>query len=409
MRKILQFTCLIFAALGALTPSDALAQPRAESHLVQSTEAVSAGEYWTSARRAAAIARDEILTALPTSLEPAATAGPRRVDVPGALPIGSLISPGQAGPPAEPGSTAGLASEDGDHWSPARLKNGITRGMDIDSGHSFGQSSDPSESASADPQLTTYVYPFDRYQVLTYLYYNPFRLAPYIAIGKLFFNLSGTDYVCSASVIRPHLLITARHCIYSYSSAAWATNIAFYPGYISGANSYLGGVWIARALRTWTSNAAGQQYDIGFIQTFNLNRTSCAPGIGNPQIENYTGYLGYSYDGSYAQRQWETFGYPQGAPFNGTRMIECSTSTGQLNVGGETNTVEVGCDMTGGSSGGPWLMSFAPNVTGAFNLANGLNSFKYISPSHPLAMNGPQFLTGNFLNLLNAAVADPCP
>ena len=40
------------------------------------------------------------------------------------------------------------------------------------------------------------------------------------------------DFVCSASVIRPHLLVTAAHCL--LDGGTWATNVVFYRGYHNG-------------------------------------------------------------------------------------------------------------------------------------------------------------------------------
>jgi V8-like Glu-specific endopeptidase len=254
----------------------------------------------------------------------------------------------------------------------------------------------------------TYPYPFTRFNVLQMLYRQgrPNKQYPYIAVGKLFFTIGASNYVCSASVIRPHLLLTARHCIFDYPTGTWATNVVFYPGYYAGSNADLGGAWVARVLYTWVSNAAASQYDIGFVQLFNSARTACGTGT---TIENVTGYLGYSYGGSYEKKQFNAFGYPAGAPFNGNVLVESQSATGALNVLGEGNTVEAGNDMTGGSSGGPWLTNFRPGVVGAFNYANGVNSYKWISPNHSQAMNSPQFQAANFYNLLVGAMGLACP
>ena len=253
----------------------------------------------------------------------------------------------------------------------------------------------------------TYPFPYTRYK--TSLLKNTY---PESTVGKLFFTMSGINYVCSASVIGAHLLITARHCVYDYGSGAWATNVVFYPGYDSGkANTRLGpsNGWLGRQNYTWVSGASGWQYDIGFIQVFNQNRTGCAAQSGNPTVASYTGTLGYKYGGSYDARQFDIFGYPQASPFSGKFPYQCETSTGSLNTFGETNTFEVGCDMTGGSSGGPWLDTYKLNESGAMNYVTSVTSFKWTSPSRPQSLNGPQFMTGNFYNLLVGANSLACP
>jgi len=229
-------------------------------------------------------------------------------------------------------------------------------------------------------------------------------------VGKLFLTLNSINYVCSASVLRPHILLTARHCIYDYAGGVWATNVVFDPGYFNGSpNTYLGGAWAARAMATWTSGTPDFEYDIGMIQTYNKNQTGCAPTTGNPQIETYTGYLGYQYGGNYGSMHFDPFGYPGAAPFTGLVMVQCEAASGALNVAGFTNTVEIGCDMTEGCSGGPWVTTFKPGVSGATNYAAGVNSFRFSSPSHPLAINSPQFQTNNFYNLLTFAQGLECP
>ena len=54
-------------------------------------------------------------------------------------------------------------------------------------------------------------------------------------------------------------------------------------------------------------------------------------------------------------------------------------------------TIGVGCDQTGGTSGGPWLVNFS-GFAGLTNLVNGNNSYKY--NNLPLNLYGPYFTTG---------------
>ena len=70
-------------------------------------------------------------------------------------------------------------------------------------------------------------------------------LWPYRASGKLFFNIPGKTgtYVCSASMIKRGVVVTAAHCVHEFGkgSAGWHTNVRFVPGYRSGAAPY--GTW----------------------------------------------------------------------------------------------------------------------------------------------------------------------
>ena len=82
-----------------------------------------------------------------------------------------------------------------------------------------------------------YPYPFTRFNVYRHLYASNAipPVFPYRTIGKLFFtDQNGNNAVCSASVIRPHLVLTARHCIFNYvnpQGGQFFTNVIFYPGW----------------------------------------------------------------------------------------------------------------------------------------------------------------------------------
>jgi hypothetical protein len=209
--------------------------------------------------------------------------------------------------------------------------------------------------------------------------------------------------------VRPHLLLTARHCVYDIAAAVWATNVVFYPGWTpAGANASLGGAWVARTLATWIGNTPELAFDIGFIQTYDDDELGCGGSAGGKPIEMYTGYLGYTYGGSYSSRHWNEFGYPAASPFNGNVLIESQSSTGAEDQGGQVDTVEVGSDMTGGCSGGPWILVFYP-YAGPVNYANGLNSFKWVQPPEPGMIGGPKFFDYNFNALLQFAMGLSCP
>ncbi len=265
-----------------------------------------------------------------------------------------------------------------------------------------------------EPQGYPYPYPFTRFSVLSLLYDETIApVFPYRAIGKLFFTIGTSNFVCSAQVARPHLVLTARHCIYDVDTDTFATNVVFFPGWHSGANPTLGGGWMARNLITWRNTLPALQWDIGFIQTFDDDGLGCGGSMLGSPIETYTGLLGTTWDGTYDSRHWDEFGYPAAAPFNGQILIQSESSTGALNQFSQTNTVEVGSDQTGGSSGGAWILGFdpasasVPPANPGGNMANGVNSFKFVA--RPLAMNSPQFLDANFNQLRLAAEALPCP
>jgi hypothetical protein len=91
------------------------------------------------------------------------------------------------------------------------------------------------------------------------------------------------------------------------------------------------------------------------------------------------------------------FGYPAADPYDGTKLIYCS---GTVFDAFPSDGIGMGCDMTGGASGGPWFLQFDEGSgTGA---QNSVNSYKinFI----PTWMFGPYFGT-DAANLYNTASA----
>ena len=78
---------------------------------------------------------------------------------------------------------------------------------------------------------------------------------------------------------------------------------------------------------------------------------------------------------------YNAYGYPAAPPFNGETLKSCS-GTATNDVWGGTQSQSIPCNMTGGSSGGPWL-------TGS--TINSVNSFGYSGV--PNRMFGPQAFT----------------
>ena len=333
--------------------------------------------YWTPERLQNAIPRDLLQAgqnAVPGSLGPPPTVGEPRVSVPGQLPAFENS--------ARAAKTAGNNEPAGDV--------GI--------------------------QGYAYPYPFTLYSVLSLLYDETIApVYPYTAIGKVFFTIGTSNFVCSASTSRPHLVLTARHCVFDTPTQTFATNVMFFPGWHSGANPTLGGGWPARNLATWVGGTPGGicggggcRFDIGYIQTFDDDGVGCGGSEGGNPIEFYTGFLGFMFGGDYSSRHWDELGYPQAPPFDGTILIESESSTGAEDQFDNTDTVEVGSSLTGGASGGPWIISFVPGAAGAINFANGVNSFKFFA--RPLAINSPKFLDDNYNALrIFAETMLPCP
>jgi len=238
---------------------------------------------------------------------------------------------------------------------------------------------DESPLADADPQATSggynYPPPFTRYEVFT-----PYTQYPYRTIGKLFFRRGGRSYVCSAASIGNNAIYTAGHCLHAgnNSSSGWATNVVFVPGYRDGNAPY--GQWQARQLFVRT---AWYRHGISKGLAQDMGGAILYPKSGR-KISQRVGWLGFAWNWSRYQH-WAQHGYPAASPFNGRRLIaNYSSYAYQGSVGANPRPTGVGSDLTGGSSGGPWILRF-----GTANYVNGVNSYR--RRSRPQEMFSPYF------------------
>jgi hypothetical protein len=199
------------------------------------------------------------------------------------------------------------------------------------------------------------------------------HLPPATTSGKVFFTTTGNgvreNWVCSGSTVNSNgknVVFTAGHCVYGslggeVPGEKWHSNWEFVPDYSNGSAPY--GVWTARQLWTLTSYVNNQDEgdDIGAAV---MNTSSSGQ-----HIVNVVGGQGFGWNWPASEYVYD-FGYPAAAPFNGAVLDECDGSEFNLN-GYISSTMELTCNFTGGSSGGPWLMSFG----GEFGYVNGVNDF----------------------------------
>ena len=198
--------------------------------------------------------------------------------------------------------------------------------------------------------------------------------------GKVFFTLGGTNYVCSGSstvAANKSLVQTAGHCL-NEGPGAFATNFTFVPAYDDGAAPH--GRFVAAELHTssqW-ANQGDLNYDIGYAVVgtsggSTLTGAVGAQGVGFNLARNATMYA---------------FGYPAASPYDGSDIAWCHGPVANDTWGG-SSTQGMVCNMTGGSSGGPWFINY--NATSGIGTLNSLNSFKYNGGPLSNRMFGPYF------------------
>jgi V8-like Glu-specific endopeptidase len=234
---------------------------------------------------------------------------------------------------------------------------------------------------------------------------------PYRPSGKLFFqDANNNTFVCSASMIKRGLVVTAAHCVANYGHRQFYHNWHFYPGWRNGATPY-----------------GNQTVFQAWIKTSYFNGTDncCVSGVVCPNdvavlilntqdgayIGTQTGWYGYG---------WNGFGFINGTTHisqtgypvcldNGNRM-ERNDSQGFVSSSNCNNTI-IGSLMCGGSSGGPWLDNFGirPALTGTGNgtasnpnIVVGVTSWGYINNAVKQQGASP-FTSNNIVSLVNSA------
>ncbi|MFI9201543.1 trypsin-like serine peptidase [Streptomyces sp. NPDC053048] len=194
--------------------------------------------------------------------------------------------------------------------------------------------------------------------------------------GRVFFSFQGRTASCSADAVtskNASTVITAGHCVKYQGN--WHTNWTFAPGYHDGQTPY--GTWSAAKTMSTPQWVASEDinYDVGAAVVGRLDGKSLAEVVGAQGLE---------FNGGYNKAMY-AFGFPAASPYDGSKLIHCSGNSSKDFL--LTKDHGLGCNMTGGSSGGPWFTSF-DEATGT-GLQVSVNSFGYTFL--PNRMFGPYF------------------
>jgi V8-like Glu-specific endopeptidase len=245
------------------------------------------------------------------------------------------------------------------HWTAASMRHAIDADQLIGRSSDLTQgSSDTSAGKAAQQQGQP-----SRNENLSY---------PVSTVGKLFFTSgAGQDLVCSGTAVvssNQSVVDTAGHCIYWRGD--WVRNVIFCPLYENGSTPY--GCWAARDLEApadWIGARPNDyHHDFGMAIVAPNNE-----GL----LTELVGGAGWAYNQSVNQAFY-AYGYPAGYPFDGKTRQSCEGSSGTSWKHGGGTVVSIACNMTGGSSGGPWFIQ----VSGTWYL-NGHNDFtSLLQPGH---------------------------
>jgi V8-like Glu-specific endopeptidase len=204
---------------------------------------------------------------------------------------------------------------------------------------------------------------------------------PYSTHGKVFFTdpSTGGNYVCSGTAVTSQnesVVWTAGHCVHGGGTGAgWMTNWTFVPAYKDGARPL--GTWVATQL--FASSGWVTAGDFGY----DMAAAIVAPDAAGTSLTDAVGGRGIQWNQP-DQQTYHSYGYPAASPFTGGRLRYCDSALGERDpyYGGlGPDPLAIGCDMTGGSSGGGWV-----NDNG---ILLSLNSYGYDGLTD--VMHGPYF------------------
>lgn len=216
---------------------------------------------------------------------------------------------------------------------------------------------------------------------------------PWVTIGKLLLTTSdGGNASCSASVISGNnIIVTAAHCCFDRGAGAFIRAATFVPAMRDGAAPFgMFGATSLRVLNAWVTGG-GRTNDVCLLRL--------SPNSSGQTVSSLVGFLGRSSNHDVVQHHF-AFGYP-GNLGEGRFKYECSAES-YANCG-DGNVLAMGCNMTRGASGGPWIRVFKKFEGGSMNFVNGVVSgFDDCSGTVGQSFNAPRFTSNNIVPLCTA-------
>lgn len=282
-----------------------------------------------------------------------------------------------------------------------------SEGTGITSPEFLGTPAASNEAAPQDWGTSNHPFTTARADLFTYATNKQY---PYRAAGKLFFKIGSSSYICSASLIKPGVVVTAAHCVANYGASQFYSGWQFIPGYRNGTAPYakwsVSSAIILSAYYNGTDGCAVYGVvcpDDVAVLILQANKLGHYPGT-------TAGWYGYWYGGGFVNGLFQItqLGYPAG--LDNAAYMERTDSYGYTSSSNSNNTV-IGSNMNGGSSGGPWLENFGlpsgltGETNGSFpqqNVVVGVTSWGYTDLSVKEQGAAP-FTSGNIGLLVTTA------
>lgn len=220
---------------------------------------------------------------------------------------------------------------------------------------------------------------------------------PHRWVGRLSFSTtSGTSY-CSATAISGNNFVTAAHCVYDTSANVWYSNWVFTPAYRAGSAPY--GSFAATTctiLTAWINLSGG--FTINGWSRYDMAVCTVGTNSIGQTLNTAVGWAGRSWNAGYVRNYFD-MGYPfyntsdVPLPGAGLYLRTCTAESFQQT----TDTRGMGCNLSRGISGGPWMTGYAQTQVSGW--VDGVNSGFYIGTAN---MYGPRFTSSNIVPICNA-------
>lgn len=230
---------------------------------------------------------------------------------------------------------------------------------------------------------------------------------PNRTVGKLFFTgNTGGNFVCSASVFRQRIVLTAGHCVHrgSGGTGGFHRNFLFVPALRDGVGPL--GTFTPRIVGTTSQWASGGGV-VSNVADFGMMEMN---DRGTLRIGSITGFLGFRTI-SLSRNHTTKLGYPCNIDLC-QKMQQVTSQARSTTFTPAPNNVEYGSNAGGGSSGGPWVQNYGIQGTGGVPSSLGLNqvvgvtSYGYTSTAIQLQGSSiPDSRAGGFIPLLNVMCA----
>ena len=285
------------------------------------------------------------------------------------------------------------------YWTPARMRAAVPRDFAVDAKGRFQPNRKPPKPPPGGGGGNT-----------SGASWPNSKGAVYARTGKVYFEMGGGAWVCSGTALSDSrngysLVMTAGHCVYDEASGGglngFATNWLFIPQFDSSPTFTCG----STAYGCWTAQALVVHNGFASAGGFNNQATHYDWGIaivgqggksGTAQLDDTVGTFAHGATAMSGNTIVDAFGYPAAGQYHGNDLTYCQNPIG-FDLLNANSTYRLACNMTGGSSGGPWFSGF--DGTGNSGTIRSLNSYGYSGQSN---MYGPIF-NGNTTSVYNAA------